>query len=398
METLEDILELQPTQFGQFWQTDIDRIVAKLPTYQEQIKAWECILNHISNEPVHKGHPLFRLGVLNLIVSPDEKVGIGYLEQACFEDQKFKPNNYNRMAAYRLLSLVRDFLKHLWSSRVPWQREHLRPQYRETLFRMLVTVYDMSLLSILDLKGQTYQEFFRLISDDDLRLFAGQNYYCAEHLLELWAIPQRHIVTHDDECPLARAVIGLLGGVLEALLAERLPELSGGKPLGVLINSARIKGIVRVGTNLAALSIFMLYFRNHIHAELGASRTEYFIDMNTAKGCKVALDWAMSELLAENENCSVPAGQHLPTDKAGASGGKEKSADNGRENQAELVACPDCGVPVRKDRLSRHVGRIHSQGKNPDQPARQKRTRAIPKLPYWPFAQGGLPSLGKKKP
>ena len=116
--------------------------------------------------------------------------------------------------------------------------------------------------------------------------------------MELWATQDRHIIGHDDGYPLARAVIGLLGGVLEAMLLERLPGAKY-KTLGGLIKQAYDKGIIRLGTNLAALSSFMLYFRNHVHADRTANRREFFIDMNTAKGCRVALNWAMRELLVE---------------------------------------------------------------------------------------------------
>jgi len=40
----------------------------------------------------------------------------------------------------------------------------------------------------------------------------------------------------------------------------------------------------------------MLYLRNHIHADRDASRRAYFIDINVAKDCKVALDWVIADL------------------------------------------------------------------------------------------------------
>jgi len=45
------------------------------------------------------------------------------------------------------------------------------------------------------------------------------------------------------------------------------------------------------------LSSMMLYLRNHVHPDRDAARTAYFIDINVAKGCKVALDWVIADLL-----------------------------------------------------------------------------------------------------
>jgi len=87
-----------------------------------------------------------------------------------------------------------------------------------------------------------------------------------------------------------------LGGVLEAILADKLPTVRG-KPLGSLITEAKDAGIIKIGTKLAALSSVMLYLRNHVHPDRDAVRTAYFIDINVAKGCKVALDWVIADLL-----------------------------------------------------------------------------------------------------
>jgi hypothetical protein len=88
----------------------------------------------------------------------------------------------------------------------------------------------------------------------------------------------------------------LFGGVLEAILADKLPNFRG-HSLGVLVREGHAAGIIRVGTKLAALSSMMLYLRNHIHADRDASRRGYYVDINVAKGCKVALDWAIADLL-----------------------------------------------------------------------------------------------------
>jgi hypothetical protein len=85
-------------------------------------------------------------------------------------------------------------------------------------------------------------------------------------------------------------------GVLEAILADRLPAARS-KPLGVLIAEAKYANIVKVGTKLAALSSMMLYLRNHVHPDRDTTRTAYFIDVNVARGCKVAVDWVIADLL-----------------------------------------------------------------------------------------------------
>jgi len=172
--------------------------------------------------------------------------------------------------------------------------------------RTLLAVYDGSLVHILDRTGHNYPSFFTLINHRGLLQFAIENYYCAENLLEVYFAQNRFIAGHTGEYPLARAIVGLLAGVLEAILADRLPNV-GSKTLGGLIAEASKGGVIQVGTKLAALSSLMLYLRNFVHADRQASQTEYFIDMNVANGCRVALDWAVSEMLQAGQRQSSAA-------------------------------------------------------------------------------------------
>ena len=257
---------------------------------------------------ISKGHPYFRLAVLHLQTDADESVAISFLELAYAEDQKYGPNvgkEPHRMGAYRLLSLTKGFLTYLREQK-NWQTEQLKEPHRLALIRTLLAVYDGSLVHILDRTGHTYQSFFTLISHRGLLRFAIENYYCAENLLEVYFAQNRFIAGHTGEYPLARAIVGLLAGVLEAILADRLPNVRS-KTLGGLIAEASKGGIIQVGTKVAALSSLMLYLRNFIHADRQAGQFEYFIDMNVANGCRVALDWAISDMLQAGERQSSAA-------------------------------------------------------------------------------------------
>lgn len=295
--TLEEVIKLHPAQFDSYWK-EIDGIVAVLPTSSDQISAWEAILKCLRHHPFSKGMPYFRLGVLHLLTDPDATRAVQELELAYLEDRHYGPDTAklpHRMGAYRLLALTKGFLDYLQSEK-DWKAEQLEAPNRVVLIRTLLAVYDRSLAHILDLEGHTYQSFFRLIQDPGLTRFAIEHYFCAEHLIESFHIAGTHTSGRDDEYALARAIIGLFGGVLEAVLADKLPSFRG-HTLGVLIREAQAKEIIRVGTKLAALSSMMLYLRNHIHADRNANRRAYFVDIHVAKGCKVALDWVIADLL-----------------------------------------------------------------------------------------------------
>ncbi len=298
METLDDALKIDAALYDSHWQ-EVDTIVGQLATVQDQISAWEKIAERIS-PPLSRGMPYFRLGVLRLLTDPDESQALGYLESAYKEDERYAPDKgmlAHRMGAYRLLALSKGFLAYLRNQK-NWETEQLEGSHRQTLVRALLAVYDRSLVHILDMPGYTYQAFFELVTDRGLTRFAIENYFCAEHLLELFSLQGQHIDKHTDEYPLARAIVGLVAGVLEATLADRLPEVRG-KTLGGLITEAHKRGIIHPGTKLGSVSSLMLYLRNHIHAGVESTRREFFIDINVAKGCKVALDLALNEMLQE---------------------------------------------------------------------------------------------------
>ena len=112
MNELEDILQLPPAEFDSRWR-QIDAVVSSLPTFQDQMKAWERILNHMAPHSVSKGMPYFRLGVLHLLTDPEETKAISFLERAYHEDEQYGPPVglvAHRMGAYRLLALVKGFL------------------------------------------------------------------------------------------------------------------------------------------------------------------------------------------------------------------------------------------------------------------------------------------------
>jgi hypothetical protein len=297
MAQISDILNLNPLLFDANW-TQIDQLIWSLQTVHEQVSAWQAIADYLKPHPVSKGMPFFRLGHMYLVSEPDAKRAIEYLEKAYKEDVKYGPDNGrtpNRMGAYRLLALTKGFIEYL-EAKKNWEAEQLMPPHRPVLMKTLLAVYDASLAHILDSEGHTYQSFFAVIQDKSLVRFAIENYFFAERLIEMFYVSGPHLSRHTDEYPLSRAIVGLFGGVLEAILADKLPAARS-KALGVLICEAKDANIIQVGTKLAALSSMMLYLRNHVHADRDSARTAYFIDINVAKGCKVAVDWVIADLL-----------------------------------------------------------------------------------------------------
>lgn len=149
---------------------------------------------------------------------------------------------------------------------------------------------------ILDMPVWTFEPFFAIFKNDKLRVFAGENYFCAQSMLEWVGTDGGHAFLLTNEYPFARSIIGLYGGVLEAILAEKL-SINEQKPLGALIAEAYRQGHLVVGTRLCALTTILHYFRNHIHPNKDLMRTGYFIDLNVAKGLKSAIDLAIEDLL-----------------------------------------------------------------------------------------------------
>lgn len=314
MNTLNEVLSLEPEKFDAHW-GEIDGIIFRLDNALEQIDAWEKVLLILKPTDLSKGHPYFRLGVLRLRVDPDHAGAVSFLEKAYAEDKRFQDSTgtpAHRRAAYRLLSLVKGFFQYLQSlSPGNWQLEQLIPPHRPVMVETLLTLYDETRLHVLDMKSYTHQEFFSLIERPELARFAIQNYFCAQDLLTLFFLENPPIDRNTDEYPLSRAIVGLFGGVIEAILASRL-TVGSKTTLGGFINEGRETGLIRVGTKLAALCTLILYLRNHVHAERAASQTEFFIDINVAKGCKVALDWAISELLQQSAVPNTVAGPQGP--------------------------------------------------------------------------------------
>jgi hypothetical protein len=248
-----------------------------------------------------KGHPLFRLGALHLLEDNDEQIGLKALELAYHEDRKYAAASGGRAedrAAYRLLALLKDFLAYLDSKKpTDWERKLLLAENRQTIMSVFFTVYNLSLTHPLDMPGFTVLDFQKLIKNDSLRRFAGENYFCTQELLEMFVLDGQHINKHNNQYPLGRAIVGQIGGVLEAIWLDRLPSQRK-RTLGELLREAHEDGVLKPNSNIAALSSLMLFMRNHVHPGVDIQRLNYFIDMNVAKGCKVALDMTIGQLLA----------------------------------------------------------------------------------------------------
>ena len=306
LSSVEQIFALAPEQFGSLWH-EIDTLIATMPQ-DRQFEAWQRIAAHFGDSPHSKGMPFFRMGILKLFVEPDENAGIQLLEAAYVEDEKFGLDSGqlpHRMGAYRLLSLTKEYFRYLRDlDQRDWQQKLLLPEYRSALMGTLLRVYDLSLAGILEMRSYNYQAFFSLITDRGLCAFGIENYYCAESVLQTFFLQGQAIVKTRDEYPLARAIVAMLAGVLEAFLIDRLPQTRG-VPLGRLLREAHEKGVLRVGTRLSLLSSLMLHLRNYVHADRGSVQKDYFIDINTAKGCKAALDWVIAEMLQEQRAALV---------------------------------------------------------------------------------------------
>lgn len=299
---LDNVDSAEPQQLQSRWLV-IDSIIRALPE-EDQILQWIETVNVIKDISVPKGHPYFRLAVLHLLGDTDHARAVEFLEKAYDEDKAYGPDSgrtAHRMSAYRLLAFVKgyfDYVKAKVTAGKPnWETEQFEGVHRRNQIETLLTAYDRGLFHPLDVEGHTYQTFFRLIKDKDLCRFAIENYFCGDELINLLITERPSSLKTQHEYPMSRAIIGLLAGVLEAILADRVPPTARGSPLGGLIREAYSRGVIGKGSRLAALSSLMLYFRNHLHADRDAQRDAYFIDLNVARGCKASLDWVLSEML-----------------------------------------------------------------------------------------------------
>jgi hypothetical protein len=305
---LRGIESLPFSDLVQRWR-EIDKIVMGV-SEGDQVIEWLRVGKALENIPVGKGHPYFRLGVLHLLRDSSEKKAVDFLEQAYREDERYAPAaglQPHRMGAYRLLALVKSYFLYLndkkkqkftKGNKIGWEAEQFAGNTRRPQISTLLTVYDRSLVHPLDLEGHTYQSFFELVKDRSLCRFAIENYFCSEALITLLLVEGQAAFRNTNEYPISRAIIGLLGGVIEAILSDSIPKQKKSLTLGMLMQEAYKAGIIKQGSRLAALCSLLLYLRNHVHAERDAARTQYFIDLNVARGSKSALDWVVSDLLS----------------------------------------------------------------------------------------------------
>jgi hypothetical protein len=304
MNSMEELLRLDAAQLrkDENWR-EMDRIVCALPSNAEKVRVWEQICSILDKDQSIKGLPLFRLGILHILEDADEQQGLKLLEQAYEQDQREVSEigiPAEERGAYLLLAVVKDFFDYLRTKNTHmWESGLLASQNRKTLIPVLFTVYDLISVHALDMKGFTTTDFLKLIKSDKLRIFAGENYFCTQNLLEMFTLEGQHIDKHNNQYPLARAIVGLVGGVLEAIWLDRMPPAAMGKTLGTILAEAHKQGILKLDTRIAALSSLLCFMRNHVHPGLDIKRQHYFIDMKVAKGCKAALDWTISELLKQ---------------------------------------------------------------------------------------------------
>jgi hypothetical protein len=306
---LDEILSSSPSSLGERSTAQIlDQIIESRSSVQQRIADWNRVATTSESKGVSSGHAHFRLGILHLVNDADEAEGISHLERAYEQDQRYALGREpQRLAAYRVLSLVKDFLAHL-RSRKDWQALQLDLNHRGVLISTLLALYDTTARRhILDMPVWTYGPFFAIFKNDRLRAFAGENYFCAQSMLEWVGTDGGHAFLLANEYAFARSIIGLYGGVLEAILAEKL-STNEQKPLGGLIREAYEQGHLVVGTRLCALTTMLHYFRNHIHPNKEITRNGYFIDLNVAKGLKSAIDLAIEDLL--------PSASYTPTGTA----------------------------------------------------------------------------------
>jgi hypothetical protein len=297
---------------ARFWREKVDPWLLTIDSFEGMKEAWEEVVEWIDagGGRVSKGHPYFRLGELHLVYDESETEGRKYLREALDEDKRFAPAEGKlpqAMGAYTLLALVDDFLGFLNSdekSVKPWMKGQLKRPHRQRLFEVLFTVYNETQTKKPEPATYTHRHLSSLFKNEKLLRFAAENYRCAHTLVALCESGSPWL-TADEQYAVARAAIGLYGGAFEALLVDWFPPGPGEKPmLGTLIARARESNpqVIKDGTALAGLSIFLSFFRNHIHPGREVKAT-YDIGLPVAKGVGIALNWAFGELGALERPC-----------------------------------------------------------------------------------------------
>ena len=166
--SLDETFTLAPEQYDGYW-GQIDALVRVAPL-DKQMEAWQRIADRIDASH-SKGHPLFRLSALKLLVEADETNAIQLLEGAYQEDEKFGPASGqlpHRMGAYRLLSLIKEYFRYL-REKSNWQQGLLALEHRRVLAETLLLVYDRSLVAAHDMPSYNYRAFFSLLKEQRLR-------------------------------------------------------------------------------------------------------------------------------------------------------------------------------------------------------------------------------------
>src|SRR5258708_2188609 len=229
---LVNIDSVQPQELGSLWLV-IDGVIRAFPE-EHQILQWGETLSVIKDISVSKGHPYFRLAVLHLLRDSDHARAVELLERAYQEDKIYGPDSgrtAHRMSAYRLLAFVKGYFDYVKAKVKPnWETEQFEGVHRRNQIETLLTAYDRGLFHPLDVEGHTYQTFFQLMKDRDLCRFAIENYFCGDELINFLITERASSFSDQHEYPMSRAIIGLLAGVLEAILADRVPTAPGLHP------------------------------------------------------------------------------------------------------------------------------------------------------------------------
>ena len=86
MKTLDEIFKLEPGEFDAHWR-EIDEVVGRLPSVQDQENAWKGIITRLGSASASKAHPYLRLAIIRLLADADESEAISLLEMAYEEDR-----------------------------------------------------------------------------------------------------------------------------------------------------------------------------------------------------------------------------------------------------------------------------------------------------------------------